>query len=68
MSTSGYKTTRTGFTIGTEFEQINNLFVNLELSNFYEDLETSASATSIVKKQQGNYIENLYLIELHTIN
>ena len=59
MSTSGYKTTRTGFTIGTEFEQINNLFVNLELSNFYEDLETSASATSIVKKQQGNYIENL---------
>ncbi len=59
MSTSGYKTTRTGFTIGTEFEQINNLFVNLELSNFYEDLETSAFATSIVKKQQGNYIENL---------
>ena len=33
MSSSGYKTSRTGFTIGTEFEQKNNLFVNLESSN-----------------------------------
>ena len=59
MSTSGYKTERTGFSVGTEFEQKNNLFVNLELSNYYEDLETSSSANSILKKQQGNYIENL---------
>ena len=59
MSTSGYKTERTGFSIGTEFEQKNNLFVNLELSNYYEDLETSSSANSILKKQQGNYLENL---------
>ena len=59
MTTSGYKTSRTGFTIGTEFEQKNDLFVNLELSNFYEDLETSLSATDIVKKQEGNYFENL---------
>ncbi len=59
MSTSGYKTSRTGFSIGTEFEQMNDLFVNLELSNFYEDLETTSSATDIVKKQEGNYIENL---------
>ena len=59
MSTSGYKTSRTGFSIGTEFEQKNDLFVNLELSNFYEDLETTSSATDIVKKQEGNYIENL---------
>ena len=59
MSTSGYKTERTGFSIGTEFEQKNNLFVNLELSNYYEDLETSSSANSILKKQQGSYLENL---------
>ena len=52
MSSSGYKTSRTGFTIGTEFEQKNNLFVNLESSNFYEDLETSSSATNIIKRQE----------------
>ncbi len=59
MSTSGYKTSRTGITLGTEFEQKSNLFVNLQLSNFYEDLITSSSATSILKKQEGNYFENL---------
>ena len=59
MSASGYKSSRTGFSIGTEFEQKNNFFVNLDLSNFYEDLETSSNATNIIKKQEGNYIENL---------
>ena len=64
MSTSGYKTSRTGFSIGTEFEQKNDLFVNLELSNFYEDLDTTSSATDIVKKQEGNYIENLLMYSI----
>ena len=59
MTTSGYKTVRTGLKLGTEFEQMTDLFVNLEISNFYEDLETSSTATEIVKKQEGNYIENL---------
>tara|TARA_B100000886_G_scaffold340350_1_gene309368 strand:+ start:1887 stop:4133 length:2247 start_codon:yes stop_codon:yes gene_type:complete len=59
MSSSGYKTNRTGMTIGTEFEQMSDLFVSLELSNFYENLETSSSATNIVKKQEGDYFENL---------
>ena len=70
MSSSGYKTSRTGFTIGTEFEQKNNLFVNLESSNFYEDLETSSSATNIIKRQEGNYIENLlsYSITYNKLN
>ena len=59
MSTGGYKTSRTGLIIGTEFEQMNDVFVNLEISNFYEDLETSSSANNIIKKQEGNYFENL---------
>ena len=64
MSTGGYKTKRTGFTIGTEFEQMSNLFVNLQLSNYYEDLETSSSANTIVRKQEGNYFENLITYSL----
>ena len=59
MSTSGYKTSRTGLSLGTEFEQFNDFFVNIEISNFYEDLKTSSNAKSIVKKQEGNYFENL---------
>ena len=56
---SGYKTSKTGVTIATEFEQMNDLFVNLEMSNYYEDLKTSSTANSIVKKQEGSYFENL---------
>ena len=59
LSSSGYKTKKTGFAIGTEFEQKNDFFVNLELSNYYEDLETISSASNIIKKQEGNYFENL---------
>ena len=35
------------------------MFVNIEISNYYEDLETSSNANSIVKKQEGSYFENL---------
>ena len=59
MSTSGYKTNRTGFSLGTEFEHRSDLFVNIEQSNYYEDLETSSIANNIIKKQEGNYFENL---------
>ena len=59
MTSSGYKTSRTGLSLGTEFEQMNDLFVNIQISNFYENLETSSTATSVVKKQDGDYFENL---------
>ncbi len=59
LSSSGYKTKKTGFAIGTEFEQKNDFFVNLEISNYYEDLETISSASNIIKKQEGSYFENL---------
>ena len=64
MSSSGYKSSRTGISFGTEFEQFKDLFVNLEISNFYEDLETSSNASNILKKQEGNYFENLLTIML----
>ncbi len=60
---SGYKTSKTGITIATEFEQMNDLFVNLEMSNYYENLKTSSTANSIVKKQEGSYFENLITYE-----
>ena len=70
MLTSGYKTSRTGFNIGTGFEQYSNVFVNIDISNYYEKLETSDSASSIKKKQEGDYYENLisYAISLNTLN
>ena len=70
MSSSGYKSSRTGISFGTEFEQFKDLFVNLEISNFYEDLETSSNASNILKKQEGDYFENLltYNVKINRLN
>ena len=59
MTSSGYKTTRTGLKLGTGFEQYDDLFININISNYYEKLETSSLASSIKKKQEGDYFENL---------
>ena len=67
MSSSGYKTTRTGVSLGTGFEQYQDIFVNFDLSNYYEKLVTSDKATDIKKKQEGDYFENLFLYSI-TLN
>ncbi len=70
MTTSGYKTTRTGLKLGTGFEQYEDLFFNVDISNYYEKLETSSSASAIKKKQEGDYFENLltYSITLNKLD
>ncbi len=60
MTSSGYKTTRTGVKLGTGFEQYEDLFINIDVSAYYENLETSSLATAIKKKQEGDYLENLF--------
>ena len=39
-------------------------FVNIDISNYYEKLETSEKATDIKKKQEGDYFENLIAYSL----
>ncbi len=67
MSTSGYKTTRTGLSFGTGFEQFQDVYVNFDVSNYYEKLVTSDNASEIKKKQEGDYFENLFLYSI-TLN
>ena len=67
MSTSGYKTTRSGLSFGTGFEQFQDVYINFDVSNYYEKLVTSDTATEIKKKQEGDYFENLFLYSI-TLN
>ncbi len=60
LSTGGFKTSRTGFSVGTGFEQYSDLFVNFDLSAYYEKLETTSTASEHKKKQEGDYLENLF--------
>ncbi len=70
MTSSGWKTTRTGFSLGTNFEQYQDYFINLDISTYYEKLETSNIATAIKRKQEGDYFENLltYGISLNRLD
>ena len=61
LSDSGYKTNKTGFTFGTGFEQFENVFFTPKISNFYEDLETKASASSSLKNNLGHILKQNFL-------
>tara|TARA_Y100000816_G_C26101388_1_gene583836 strand:+ start:818 stop:3067 length:2250 start_codon:yes stop_codon:yes gene_type:complete len=51
----GYKVTELGFSVGTKFEQYENLFFSPEISVMFEDLETNSTASNNLKKQEGSY-------------
>ncbi len=51
----GYKTSKTGFSFGTNFEYLDDFRFGVGSSNFYEKIETDSSASNNMKKQEGNY-------------
>ena len=54
-STSGFQSSRTGFELGTGFEQYENVFIYPEISIALEDIEVDVDATAAVKKMEGNF-------------
>lgn len=59
LSEFGYKVTTAGFSVGTEFEQYENLFFSPEIDFQIEDLTTNSTASTNLRKQEGSY-EDLY--------
>ena len=57
LDSFGYKTNKTGFSIGTEFEYFNDLNLGVETSTFYEDMETDGTASAKQKSQAGTYFD-----------
>tara|TARA_S200000501_G_scaffold222417_1_gene208654 strand:- start:467 stop:2707 length:2241 start_codon:yes stop_codon:yes gene_type:complete len=57
MSDYGYKTTKTGISLGTRFEYYENLFLSPSVSSFYESLKTTSTASNTLKKQRGTYFD-----------
>jgi len=60
MSKFGYKTTKTGFSIGTSYEQFKDIYFSPSISNYYETMKTSSTASSTRKKQEGDYIDSSF--------
>ncbi len=51
----GYKASNIGFSLGTTFEQYENLFFSPEVDFSIEDLDTNSNASTNLKKQEGTY-------------
>ena len=58
FKTSGYKTNRTGFIIGTDFEYLDSLDFGIGSSTYYENIETNSTASKSQKSQEGNYLDS----------
>ncbi|WP_440907813.1 outer membrane protein assembly factor BamA [Candidatus Pelagibacter sp.] len=63
LANFGYKTTKTGFSFGTNFEFYDDLNLGLGNSNYYEKMVTDSSASERQKKQEGNYWDSFLNID-----
>ena len=48
----GYKTSKSGFELGTSFEYFDDFYLGLSTSNFFEKIETDSTASERQKKQE----------------
>jgi outer membrane protein insertion porin family len=55
MKDFGYKTNKSGFELGTNFEYLDDLRFGLSTSTFFEKIETDSTASASKKKLVGNY-------------
>ncbi len=54
----GYKTNKTGFTFGTDFEYYDDFYLGIGINSYYESIKTDATASSQQQKLKGNYFDN----------
>ena len=54
----GYKTNKTGFTLGTDFEYYDDFYLGVGINSYYESIETDSTASAQQKKLKGNYFDN----------
>ncbi len=60
LSDSGYKTTLNQVSLGTKYEQFDDLFFSPSLSIADEVLKTTSTASAAYKKQAGSYFDTIF--------
>ena len=55
LTSSGYKTNKTGFEFGTKFEYLEDFKFGASGRSFYEKIETDSTASATQQKQEGDY-------------
>tara|TARA_B100000787_G_scaffold154963_1_gene130096 strand:+ start:525 stop:2762 length:2238 start_codon:yes stop_codon:yes gene_type:complete len=57
LTNYGYKSNKTGFSIGSGFEYYDDLFLRTGISSYVEKLDTDSTASANLKKQDGSYFD-----------
>ena len=65
LKSSGYKTNKTGFSLGSRFEYYDDFFLSIGTSTFYEELETDSTASATQKTQEGNYFDTFLKLDFN---
>jgi outer membrane protein insertion porin family len=55
LEDSGYKNSKNGFNIGTNFEYLDDLRLGIGTSNYYEKISTNSTASTAQQNQEGHY-------------
>ncbi len=63
--TFGYKSNKTGLSIGTDFEYYNDFFLGIGSSNFYEKIETNNTASLRQQSQEGDYWDSFLKLDFN---
>ena len=56
----GYKSNKTGFSVGSSFEFYDDLYWNTGISSYVEKLDTDSTASASMKKQEGSYFDTFF--------
>ena len=54
-NTSGFSSSKTGFGLGTTFEQYEDIYFSPKIDLAFEDIEVDSSASTQIKKMEGNF-------------
>ncbi len=65
LKTTGYKTKKTGISLGSRFEYLDDLYLGIGNSNFYETITANSSASARQKAQAGNYWDTFVKLDLN---
>ena len=70
MSRFGYESSKTGFSLGTVFEQYEDIYFSPSISSYLETLKTSSVASDAKKKQKGDHFDSSfnYGLSLNKLN
>ena len=65
FKTFGYKSNKKGINVGTKFEYLDDFYLGIGTSNFYEVIETNSTASVSQQSQEGNYWDSFLNLDFN---